>query len=109
MEGTHPWQWSGVTRGGVEIFRKNAGQSLAREHNLRLLKIEGPDIMHPFAIEIPTGAQPVIFRRGTVGGGKHSFTFWYGWEAPGRVEVWQFGDGSPKRWVGRDVRYVERG
>lgn len=108
MEGRHPYQWEGVTRGGVSFWKPNAGQSLARKHDLRMILVMGPDLPFKFGIEVPIGARPVIFRRGTTGGGESRFTYFYGWERPGEVYAIEFGSGSPTVYRGRDVRFLQR-
>ena len=106
--GHHPFQWAGRTRGGVEVFKKNAGQSYARQHDLKMILVYALDDPIPFGIEIPLGAEPVIFRRGVVSPGSHTFTYFYGWRTPGDVRLWEFGGPTVERWRGPSVERIER-
>lgn len=92
------FQWEGLTANGMLVVQTGAnGQSVARAMGVRRIAVMGPGIDSQFFIDIPSGAEPVIFRTEVVGSdGSRKTTYSYGWEKEGRRKVWEFGNGFPE-------------
>mgnify|MGYP003648072551 CR=1 FL=1 len=90
--------WQGITISGEKIESEGKGQTFAREHTLRSLIIEGPGVDFPFMIEVPLGAEPVIFERHSVSlttgidvPKEDNVLYFFGWEKDGSRHLWEFG------------------
>lgn len=95
-----PYQWRAVLSNGMQVEVANGRQADARSFASRVTAIHVYQLgrkLVPFGIPIPPDAQVVIFRRNRIStDGSHSTTYFFGWESPDRMSLWEFGGESVK-------------